>query len=68
MKVMKVREVIKRIEADGWYPVRTTGSHRHYKHPTKPGIVTISGQLGTDVPPGTLLSIFRQAQIESEDR
>ena len=68
MKVMKVREVIKRIEADGWYCVRTRGDHRHYKHPTKTGIVTISGQPGIDVPPGTLLSIFRQAQIEREDR
>ncbi len=66
MKVMKVREVIKRIEADGWYCVRIRGDHRHYKHPTKLGIVTISGQMRTDIPIGTLLSIFRQAQIESE--
>jgi len=64
---MKVREVIKRIEADGWYSIRTRGDHRHYKHPTKPGIVTISGQLGTDMPPGTLSSVFRQAQIKRED-
>ena len=67
MKVMKVREVIKRIEADGWYLARTTGDHRHFKHPIKPGIVTIAGKLSTDVPIGTLLSIFRQAQIEGED-
>jgi len=67
MKVMKVREVIKRIEADGWYLVRTTGDHRHFKHPTKPGIVTIAGKLSTDVPTGTLLNIFRQAQLERED-
>ena len=66
---MKVREVIKRIEADGWYIIRTRGDQRHYKHPTKPGIVTISGQLGTDMPIGTLLSVFRQAQLEKrEDR
>jgi predicted RNA binding protein YcfA (HicA-like mRNA interferase family) len=63
---MKVREVIKRIEADGWYIIRTRGDHRHYKHPTKPGIVTISGQLGTDMPIGTLHSVFRQAQLERE--
>ncbi len=67
MKVMKVLEVIKRIEADGWYLARTTGDHRHFKHPIKPGIVTIAGKLSTDVPIGTLLSIFRQAQIEGED-
>jgi predicted RNA binding protein YcfA (HicA-like mRNA interferase family) len=34
---MKVRQVIKRIEADGWRLVRQRGSHRQYKHPTKPG-------------------------------
>jgi predicted RNA binding protein YcfA (HicA-like mRNA interferase family) len=39
---VKFREVIKLIETDGWYLARTRGSHRHYKHPTKPGIVTIA--------------------------
>jgi predicted RNA binding protein YcfA (HicA-like mRNA interferase family) len=61
---VKVRDAIKRIEADGWYLVRIRGDHRHYKHPTKKGIVTISGQLGKDMPPGTLANVFRQAQIE----
>ena len=64
---MKVRDVIKRIEADGWYLARTHGDHRHYKHPTKKGIVTVSGQFGKDMPIGTLLSVFRQAQIKKED-
>ncbi len=64
---MKVRDVIERIEADGWYLARTRGGHRHYMHPTKMGIVTISGQLGKDMPIGTLLSVFRQAQIEREN-
>jgi len=40
---VKVREAIKLIEKDGWYLARARGSHRHYKHPTKPGIVTIAG-------------------------
>ena len=53
---MKVRDVIKRIEADGWYLARIRGDHRHYKHPTKRGIVTVSGHLGKDMPVGTLLS------------
>jgi len=39
---MKVRDVIKLIEGDGWFHVRTRGSHRHYKHPVKPGLVTIA--------------------------
>jgi len=39
---LKVREIIKLIEADGWYLVTTVGSHRKYKHPLKPGRVTIA--------------------------
>jgi predicted RNA binding protein YcfA (HicA-like mRNA interferase family) len=61
---VKVRDAIKRIEADGWYLGRIRGGHRHYKHPAKKGIVTISGQLRKDMPPGTLANVFRQAQIE----
>jgi predicted RNA binding protein YcfA (HicA-like mRNA interferase family) len=64
---VKVRDVIKRIEADGWYLARVRGDHRHYKHPTKKGIVTISGHLGKDMPVGTLLSVFKQAQLEKGD-
>lgn len=41
---MKVRDVIRRIEADGWFLVATRGSHRQYKHPTKPGRVTVAGK------------------------
>ena len=65
---MKVREVIARIEADGWYPVRTRGDHRQYKHPTKRGKVTVSGHPGDDVAAGTLANIWRQAQIPRGER
>ena len=41
---MKVREAIHRMEDDGWYLIATLGSHRQYKHPTKPGRVTIAGK------------------------
>lgn len=61
---MKVRELIKRIENDGWYHVKTRGSHRHFKHPTKKGKVTVSGKMGKDVPIGTLKSVLKQAGIE----
>jgi len=47
---MKVREAIKLVEEDGWFHVRTKGSHRQFKHPTKVGIVTIAGNLGVDIP------------------
>ena len=61
---MKIRDVIKLIESDGWYLVATKGSHRQYKHPAKPGRVTIAGHPGDDLAPGTLNSIFKQAQIQ----
>jgi predicted RNA binding protein YcfA (HicA-like mRNA interferase family) len=60
---LKVREVIRLIENDGWYHVRTTGSHRQFRHPTKSGIVTVAGKPGTDVPKGTLKSILKQSRI-----
>jgi len=60
---MKVRDVIKLIEADGWYLVATKGSHRQYKHPVKSGRVTIAGHLGHDLAPGTLNSVLKQAQL-----
>lgn len=61
---MKVSEVVKKVEADGWVLVRTSGSHRHFKHPTKPGLVTISGNLHADVPKGTLSNILKQAGLK----
>jgi predicted RNA binding protein YcfA (HicA-like mRNA interferase family) len=61
---MKVRDVIKLIEADGWFIVRTRGSHRQYKHSTKPGLVTVPGHLNDDVAPGTLNSILKQAGLK----
>ncbi|MFA6226850.1 MAG: type II toxin-antitoxin system HicA family toxin [Methanoregula sp.] len=61
---MKVREIIKIIETDGWYIVATKGSHRQYKHPEKPGRITIAGHLADDLAPGTMNSIFKQAQLK----
>lgn len=64
---MKIREVIKIIEADGWFLVRQKGSHKQYKHPAKKGLVTIAGhKLSDEIAPGTLNSIFKQAQIEKK--
>lgn len=61
---MKVRDLIKLIEADGWVEKRMRGSHRQYRHPTKPGTVTVSGKLSVDVPPGTLNSALKQADLK----
>lgn len=64
---MKVREIIKKIENDGWYHVDTRGSHRQYKHPEKPGRVTVAGKPSNDLAPGTLNSILKQAQLKEEN-
>jgi predicted RNA binding protein YcfA (HicA-like mRNA interferase family) len=61
---MKVREVIRLLDKDGWVQVTQRGSHRQFKHPSKPGKVTVAGHLSEDVPAGTLKSIFRQAGME----
>ena len=63
---MKVREVIKMIEKDGWYLVKTKGDHRQFKHSIKLGRVTISGNLGRDMPPGTLNSVLKQAGLKGQ--
>ena len=63
MKVYKVSEIIKLIESDGWYIVRTKGDHRHFKHLTKKGIVTIPGKLSSDLAPKTAKSILNQAGL-----
>jgi predicted RNA binding protein YcfA (HicA-like mRNA interferase family) len=63
---MKVRQLIKILEKDGWFIVNQVGSHRQYKHVTKKGRVTVAGHLGDDVPPGTLNNILRQAGLNKE--
>ena len=64
---MKVRDVIKRLEADGWYRIRSRGGHRQFKHASKAGRVTVAGKLSVDVPLKTLKSIWKQAQLPEED-
>jgi predicted RNA binding protein YcfA (HicA-like mRNA interferase family) len=60
---IKVRDIIKRIEADGWREVSHEGSHRQYKHPLKKGRVTVAG---SEAPIGTMKKIFNQAQIQEK--
>jgi predicted RNA binding protein YcfA (HicA-like mRNA interferase family) len=61
---VKVREVIRLLEQDGWVLVVTRGSHRQFKHPSKAGRVTVSGSLGDDMPKGTFASVKRQAGLK----
>ena len=61
---MKVREVLRLLQDDGWYLAATRGSHRQFKHPTKLGRVTVAGEPGDDLAPGTLNSILKQASLK----
>jgi predicted RNA binding protein YcfA (HicA-like mRNA interferase family) len=60
---MKVKEVIKLIENDGWLLDRQKGSHRQYKHPIKKGVVTVPGKPSDDLRRGTEMSILKQAGL-----
>ncbi len=60
---MKVREIIKILEEDGWYLDRTRGSHRQFKHSVKKGTVTVNGKFSDEARPGTLKNIFKQSGI-----
>ena len=63
---MKIGELIRLLEDDGWWLARTRGSHRQYKHASKPGTVTVAGKPSLDVPPGTLNAILKQAGLKRE--
>ena len=63
VKTLKVRDILKIIRAEGWYHVRTTGSHKHYRHPTRPGTTTIPGHSSDELKPKTLKSILEQTGI-----
>ena len=61
---MKVRDVIKLIERDGWFLVRTRGSHRQFHHSVKVGTVTVSGKESVEMPIGTFNSVLKQAELK----
>ena len=63
---MKVRDVIRLLEAEGWVLVATRGSHRQYKNPVRPGRVTVAGKASDDLAPGTLNSILKQSGLKEQ--
>jgi len=65
MKTIKVRDIIKALERNGWHLIAMKGSHRQYKHPAIPGRVTIAGKPNHDLAPGTLNSILKQAKLKA---
>ena len=60
----RVKDAIRLVERDGWRLVRVRGSHRQYRHPDKPGTVTIAGKRGDDLPRGTWASVMKQAGVK----
>ncbi|MDQ6646752.1 MAG: type II toxin-antitoxin system HicA family toxin [Pseudomonadota bacterium] len=60
---MKVGEMLRLLQDDGWFLATTRGSHGQYKHPSKSGRVTVPGKLSDDLAPGTLNSILKQASL-----
>jgi predicted RNA binding protein YcfA (HicA-like mRNA interferase family) len=64
---IKVGEMIKLLEADGWLLKRTTGSHRHFTHPSKSGLVTVAGRPSATLKPKTEASILKQAGLGKEN-
>lgn len=61
---MKVADVLRMLREDGWYLVAIRGSHRQYKHPTKPGRVTLPGKPSGELSTGTLKSILKQSGLK----
>lgn len=61
---MKVSDLMRLLHDDGWFLAATRGSHRQFKHPTKPGRVTVPGKPSDDLAPGTLNSILKQAGLK----
>jgi predicted RNA binding protein YcfA (HicA-like mRNA interferase family) len=61
---VKVKELIRLLEDDGWFLVRVRSSHRQFHHPTKPGTVTVAGKPSVDIPPGTLNNALKQAGLK----
>jgi predicted RNA binding protein YcfA (HicA-like mRNA interferase family) len=65
--VPKVRDAIRLVEAHGWRQVRMKGSHRHFIHPDRPGLVTVAGRSSQDLAIGTWRAILSQAGIDPKD-
>ena len=60
----RVRDIIAMLHRDGWRLVRQQGSHRQFRHPHKPGCVTVAGNMGEDMAVGTYMNILKQAGLK----
>ncbi|MBI5802237.1 MAG: type II toxin-antitoxin system HicA family toxin [Verrucomicrobia bacterium] len=60
----RIRDITRRVADDVWKLVRTRGSHRHFKHPSKPGLGTIAGHPGVDMLKGTIICALDSASVQ----
>jgi predicted RNA binding protein YcfA (HicA-like mRNA interferase family)/predicted RNase H-like HicB family nuclease len=65
---VKVRDVVRILEREGWQLVRQKGSHRQFRHPERPGTVTVPGTPGSELKPGTLVSVWKQPGIAAAEK
>ena len=65
---MKVREVVRLLERNGWVEMRSRGSHRHFKHPDRALVVTVPGNEGKELAPGTLKRYTQEGGAEMSAR
>jgi len=65
---VKVRELISLLERNGWVLQRTRGDHRQFIRPGSPGVITVAGNFGRDIPTGTLNVILKAAGLKGEQR
>jgi predicted RNA binding protein YcfA (HicA-like mRNA interferase family) len=61
---VRVREVIRLLEKHGWVEMRFRGSHRHFKHPERASVITVPGNEGKELAPGTLNDILKKAGLK----
>jgi predicted RNA binding protein YcfA (HicA-like mRNA interferase family) len=65
---MKVAEILKAIKDDGWFQLAQRGSHRQFKHPSKPGRVTIAGKQSDELAKGIQMSILKQTGLRGSEQ
>ena len=61
---MKVREIVQLLERQGWKEIRSKGGHRHFKHAEQPSLITVPGNDGKELAPGTLNAILKKAGLK----
>jgi predicted RNA binding protein YcfA (HicA-like mRNA interferase family) len=61
---MRVREVVQLLERNGWEQMRSKGSHRRFKHPEKPSVITVPGNDGKELAVGTMTAILKKAGLK----